>query len=223
MLSARSLTVALSCLVIVLATALTGLSSAKEPTAPATPAQIVAYHDSGEWRATTTRKIRRAKSFVRRWLARHHGANRPKPAIVLDIDDTSLSLYDCAKARNFVAPLVCAVQPTLPADPPDPVALLRWPSARRGRVLHHRTPRGPAGVHGDAARGPACYRGPNTLYLRPNNDHNTSLVPYKSGTRKKITRAGYRILVNVGDQQSDLTGGYAKRTYKLPNPMYFTP
>jgi hypothetical protein len=206
----------------VLATALTGLSSAKEPKAPATPAQIVAYHDSGEWRADTVRKIRKAKNYVRRWLAHHHGANRPKPAIVLDIDDTSLSLYECAKARAFVAPVVCAVEPTLP--PIYQTRSLYYLAQRRNVAVFFITGR-PEGLRALTVTQlkAAVYGGPNTLYLRPNNDPNSSLVPYKSGTRKTITQAGYRILVNVGDQQSDLAGGYANRTYKLPNPMYFTP
>ena len=46
-------------------------------------------------------------------------------------------------------------------------------------------------------------------------------VPYKSGERKKIQKDGYRILVNVGDQESDLQGGFAQRAFKLPNPFYF--
>ena len=30
-------------------------------------------------------------------------------------------------------------------------------------------------------------------------------------------------VVNLGDQRSDLEGGYAERTFKLPNPVYFLP
>ena len=56
------------------------------------------------------------------------------------------------------------------------------------------------------------------LYLRPTDDHNASLVPYKSGTRKKIRRKGYRILANLGDQQSDLAGGYAKHSLQAAQP-----
>ncbi len=37
---------------------------------------------------------------------------------------------------------------------------------------------------------------------------------------RSLAKRGHRILVNVGDQRSDLTGGYASRTFKLPNPMY---
>ena len=27
----------------------------------------------------------------------------------------------------------------------------------------------------------------------------------------------------MGDQESDLSGGYAERTFKLPNPVYYLP
>ena len=65
------------------------------PPAPAPPAQIVAYHDSGDWDADISRVIRRAKRVVRAHLHDHH------PAIVLDVDDTSLSSYRCRKAVGF--------------------------------------------------------------------------------------------------------------------------
>ena len=34
---------------------------------------------------------------------------------------------------------------------------------------------------------------------------------------------GYDIVANFGDQFSDLNGGFADSTYKIPNPMYFLP
>jgi hypothetical protein len=34
---------------------------------------------------------------------------------------------------------------------------------------------------------------------------------------------GYTILLSMGDQRSDLEGGYAERTFKLPNPYYWIP
>ncbi|MET8098930.1 HAD family acid phosphatase [Streptomyces sp. NPDC005236] len=50
---------------------------------------------------------------------------------------------------------------------------------------------------------------------------NCTTVQYKSGTRKHIESLGYDIVANFGDQYSDLDGGYADKTYKLPNPTYF--
>ena len=36
-------------------------------------------------------------------------------------------------------------------------------------------------------------------------------------------RTGLLIVVNMGDQDSDLAGGYAERTFKLPDPFYYVP
>jgi len=46
---------------------------------------------------------------------------------------------------------------------------------------------------------------------------------YKSATRAHIESLGYDIVGNFGDQYSDLDGGYADKTFKLPNPSYFLP
>jgi hypothetical protein len=46
---------------------------------------------------------------------------------------------------------------------------------------------------------------------------------YKSLTRQHIESLGYDIVANFGDQFSDLNGGFADRTFKMPNPMYFLP
>jgi len=46
-------------------------------------------------------------------------------------------------------------------------------------------------------------------------------VEYKAYTRKHIEKLGYDIALTVGDQWSDLKGGYSDRTLKLPNPLYF--
>ena len=34
---------------------------------------------------------------------------------------------------------------------------------------------------------------------------------------------GFTIIANVGDQPSDLAGGYAERTFLVPNPFYRIP
>ena len=46
---------------------------------------------------------------------------------------------------------------------------------------------------------------------------------FKAPERRKLTEEGFTILLSIGDQQSDLSGGYAERTFKLPNPVYFLP
>jgi hypothetical protein len=49
-------------------------------------------------------------------------------------------------------------------------------------------------------------------------------VEYKAGTRKYIQETlGYTIGLNIGDQFSDLQGGYSLNDVKLPNPTYYLP
>jgi hypothetical protein len=46
---------------------------------------------------------------------------------------------------------------------------------------------------------------------------------YKTATRAHIESLGYDIVGSFGDQFSDLVGGFADHTYKMPNPNYFLP
>ena len=49
-------------------------------------------------------------------------------------------------------------------------------------------------------------------------------VEYKAGTRKHLEQVlGYDIALSIGDQWSDLQGGFADRIQKLPNPTYYLP
>jgi hypothetical protein len=54
-------------------------------------------------------------------------------------------------------------------------------------------------------------------------DGKCTTIHYKSATRKHIESLGYDIVANFGDQYSDLKGGYADRSFKLPNPNYYLP
>jgi acid phosphatase len=58
---------------------------------------------------------------------------------------------------------------------------------------------------------------------KPDAPSTQSAVEFKAPERKKLMDQGYTIIVNMGDQMSDLEGGFAERTYKLPNPFYFVP
>jgi acid phosphatase len=62
-----------------------------------------------------------------------------------------------------------------------------------------------------------------SVAMRPNDLHNKSAADFKAPERAKIAAAGYTIIANVGDQPSDLAGGYAERTFLIPNPYYRIP
>lgn len=58
------------------------------------------------------------------------------------------------------------------------------------------------------------------LYMRPNGDKSPA-AEMKSKFRKQIEDMGFKIIVSIGDQWSDLEGGYAEDCEKLPNKLYF--
>jgi predicted secreted acid phosphatase len=210
---------ALACLIALVGA---GATLAAEPKQPATPAEIRAYHDSGEWNKDIGKQVAKAKAFVKKWLKTHRKPRPKKPAIVLDIDDTSLSLYGCAEARDFEDASLCAVQSDLPAIK-QVRSLYRYARARKLAVFFITGRPEPLRELSANTLKAAGYTGKLNLTLKPTSYTNETLVGYKSGARKKIQRKGYRILANLGDQRSDLKGGYSLKTYKLPNPMYFTP
>jgi predicted secreted acid phosphatase len=45
----------------------------------------------------------------------------------------------------------------------------------------------------------------------------------KPRNRAAIEGKGYRIVLSIGDQASDLAGCCAERVFKLPNPFYLVP
>jgi acid phosphatase len=191
---------------------------AQEPAAPAAPGAIVAYHDAGEWARDTADAISGARSFLLGHLA---GVRRP--AIVLDIDDTSLSSYDCLRAATFErsAMTACAQAATMPAIAPTR-SLYRTARRRHVTVFFvtgRREAMRSASVENLRRQG---FAGRIRLVLRPDGKRHGSNAVYKARERRRIEARGYRILLNVGDQRTDLAGGHATRGVKLPNPMYVT-
>lgn len=72
-----------------------------------------------------------------------------------------------------------------------------------------------------------CYVRISWAYIWWNDDRQTTdigkpAVVYKSERRAELEAQGFRIHGSSGDQWSDLLGlPMAKRSFKLPNPMYY--
>ena len=60
------------------------------------------------------------------------------------------------------------------------------------------------------------------LIMKPDTWKGTA-AEFKTGERAKIEGRGFVIVANLGDQVSDLAGGHAEKTFKFPDPFYFTP
>ncbi|XP_059635925.1 acid phosphatase 1-like, partial [Cornus florida] len=69
----------------------------------------------------------------------------------------------------------------------------------------------------------AGYTSWERLILRGSPNAGKPAIVYKSWARKELEAEGYRIHGSSGDQWSDLLGfAAATRSFKLPNPMYYT-
>jgi predicted secreted acid phosphatase len=200
-------------------------ASAKEPKQPASAATINKYNDSGQWDKDIDTVVAKAKKSLTTQLAAKKAPK--KPSIVFDIDDTLESSYACEKTQSggfgSASSAICIAQgKQVPIK--QTKALYKYALKKKVNVFFV-TAR-PEGLRDFTVTqlkkdGFGKYK---QLDLRPNNDPNkNSVVPYKRSARKAIEKKGFHILVNVGDQKSDLSGGFAVKAFKIPNPMYTTP
>jgi predicted secreted acid phosphatase len=58
------------------------------------------------------------------------------------------------------------------------------------------------------------------IFYKPTTDDKLTTTSFKTSVRRKLTKEGYVIVANLGDQNSDLLGEYAEKFFKLPNPFY---
>jgi predicted secreted acid phosphatase len=160
-----------------------------------------------------------------------------KLAVVFDIDETSLSAY-CEMQREdygYVGALfnTWVVSPEASVGIPGALRLFKETKAA-GVAVFFITGRpgvqaaGSSGMDQTAATArnleAAGFHGWDGLRLRNGAENAMSTIEYKSGERKKIVEQGYRIVLSVGDQWSDLLGDpQAAVSVKLPNPFYFLP
>ncbi len=63
------------------------------------------------------------------------------------------------------------------------------------------------------------YSGWADLIMQPDGNKPPASV-FKPRDRQVIVDKGYRIILNIGDQASDLAGCCAERVFKVPNPFY---
>jgi HAD superfamily, subfamily IIIB (Acid phosphatase) len=195
---------------------------------------LKAYHDSGAYLEDVDAVDENAQEFLAKRLkgkqgcehaaepAKEHGCRRP--ALVLDIDETSLSNYDNLAATNFTNTTgQLAIGLVQANDPPLRPTLDLYNFAKsHGAAVFFITGRPDVDffrTQTEANLHSAGYQDWDGLILNPSPGG--SAIPYKSGERANIEQQGYDIVANVGDQESDLRGGHADRAFKLPNPFYF--
>jgi len=191
--------------------------------------ELKQYHDcKGNYGCYTTdlnRETAQAVAELDRLAAQSRfGA---KPAVVLDIDETSLSNYAEILEADFAwNPDAWNRWVQKAAAPAIPGTLRFYQEARRlGVAVFFITgrPESQRAATEKNLRGDGYTRWAG-LVLRSPAQADTPTTVYKSAARRNIVAAGYRILVNMGDQMSDLDGSpQAEVSVKLSDPFYYIP
>ena len=190
------------------------------------------YYDSGAY--LTDLQLAAAPAIG--WIT-EEAPRVDRPAVVFDIDETALSNWEAIKANDF------GRVGYGPCDrlPHGPCGLQAWdqlaqstviqptmdifPTARdRGAAIFFITGRGESQRAATERNLQAVgYTGYTQLIMEPQGAHYVSAADFKAPQREQIELWGYTIIANVGDQPSDLDGGFAEQTYLLPNPFYRLP
>lgn len=186
---------------------------------------IKQYHDSGDYQKDISKVIADAKTYMLQRVRENALKKNPaKLAIVLDIDETSLSNYDSMLERHFGGTKEQFTQQTLAGNGkviPETLALYNE-AKRRGVFVFFVTGRRESERQATESNlSKAGFHQWTGLYLQADDAHDASIIPFKSQMRAKIKANGYTIIESIGDQHSDLQGGYAENVFKIPNPYYF--
>ena len=183
---------------------------------------LVEYHDSKKYDRDVEKVINKAAAYIRQRAQ----SGETNLAIVLDIDETALSGWERLQKLDFGRDRERFIEWVNAADaPPIQPTLELYGEAKRLGVkvffISFRIESLAAMTRKNLEK--AGYGTFDGLFCRPESDKSTSAVPFKTATRERIEQQGFKIIANIGDQESDLAGGHAERTFKLPNPFYLTP
>ena len=208
---------------------LTGVTAthAEPPNLTCLKNELKQYHDSGRYEQDLAQVIEKAKHYINHQARINKKRKNPKKlAIVLDIDETSLSNYKHMIKRDFTGTSAQFHQDVRAANSPaiKPTLNLYKDAIYQGVnvfFITGRTTPDTSATEKNLYR--AGYHKWTGLYLRPSNYDQRSIIPFKSHMRALITQKGYTIIATIGDQHSDLKGGYAEKGFKLPNPYYYLP
>ena len=167
----------------------------------------------------------RALAFLRQRAARRHP--QEKLALILDIDETTLSNYREELGADFAynKPVFDAWVETAQATAIPGTLRLYKEAQRLGVKIIFITGR-------DETQRAATERNLRAqgfdnwqeLVMRPVDHGAQTIGEFKQATRGQMVAKGYALALNVGDQWSDLRGKpEAEYSVKYPDPYYFIP
>ncbi|MFJ3964335.1 HAD family acid phosphatase [Streptomyces sp. NPDC090036] len=176
-------------------------SASPAASAPGGNAAILGI-DYATWQRDVAAVVDAARPAIEARIAASPAGERP--ALVLDIDNTSLET-DFHWFWTFPTPAISKVR-----------ALTQYAHAR-GVAIFFVTAR-PGIIHSLTEHNLRAVGYPiSGLYVRDLPDLFEEVSAYKTGKRAEIEARGYTIIANIGNSPTDLVGGHAERTVKLPD------
>jgi acid phosphatase len=192
------------------------------PTQQQSETELKNYYESGKYFKEIELKLAEVKQYIgdQSPLFRYN----PR-AIIFDIDETALSNYQMLKHLAFSYHPQALTTAFLQGNGeaiPSVLALYQFALEKKIAVFFiSERPDSPemktATVENLQKAGFTAWQ---ELILRPVNNEKIDIKTFKSQTRRQIAMQGYDILANIGDQESDLQGGFSEVKVKLPNPFY---
>lgn len=188
---------------------------------------IIQYYNSDNYLKDVNEVVADAEKYLKTRVQENQLAAHPqKLAMILDIDDTSLSNFVYKKKYDFSNLPDTIDESYRDANAPaiEPTLRLYNEAIQSGVAIFF------VSFRPDEMRSytitnlqKAGYYGWSNLYLPNSDEIKSPSQVFKTAVRKMITEQGYDIILNLGDQDSDLEGGYAEHTDKIPNPLYTSP
>lgn len=192
--------------------------------------QVEGYIDSGRYSADCAAVAAQAREYLD-----HRAPQVKKPAAVFDVDETSLSNWPAYRVNGWTRFTAgeCDLEK-------GPCGLRAWQAMAKSKAIpatldlvRHARSLGVA-VFFISGRPPTLREATERnlraegyewdgVVLLPDGVTFKSAADFKTPERRRLAEQGYTILTSIGDQESDLAGGFAERTFKLPNPVYFLP
>lgn len=182
--------------------------------------QLRDYYDSGNYDT----EIGEVTAAAQKYLDQRLGKVQ-KPALVLDVDETAVTNWGYFLANDFglVADSWSAWVDRAQAPAIASVGnLYRW-ARSRGVVVFFISGRLEKSRAATEKMLQSAGYDQFTLIMKPDAQKDTATTAFKTAARKQIQDQGYTVVVNLGDQQSDLDGGNAEKVFKIPNPIYVVP
>ena len=184
--------------------------------------EILDYFNGGTYKEEILFVNARAKDYLEQRLTRPLPG---KPAVVFDIDETCLSNFSHIQEMDFAFQLQAwnnwvnkGIAPPLEGT----LDLYRFCRSRGLAIIFISGRNQMQRVQTENNLRQAGYEEWAELVLKDVSG-NESALNFKTTARRNLVQNGYTILLNLGDQDSDLLGGYCDAVFKLPNPLYWVP